>query len=116
MEFTQEQVKAMAERAATVLATILLAKMVRMGWLSDSDSAALLPFLILLPSLAYAWWVNRNKALVKAVANTLDDEGKKQIVLTSATVAASLPEQNVISNEAAKVVSAAGPGAPLTQT
>lgn len=108
LEFSQEQVKAMAERAVTVLATIFLAKLVKWGWLSDSDSAALLPFVVIMPSLAYAWWINRNKALVIAAANTVDDQGRKPVIVTSQNVANSTAETNIVSAENVKVVNQAG--------
>lgn len=108
IEFSQEQIKAMAERAITIIMTIFLAKTVKWGWLSDSDSAALLPFLVILPSLVYAWWVNRNKALVVAAANTFDDQGKKPVIVTSPTVAGETRETNIVSDENVKVVNQAG--------
>lgn len=115
IEFSSEQIKAMAERAVTIIMTILLAKTVKWGWLSDSDSAALLPFMIILPSLAYAWWVNRNKELAKALANTVDAQGNRPIVVTSSAIAESTPQSNIVSNEAVTVVSKAS-GAAITPT
>jgi hypothetical protein len=99
IEFTPEQIKAMAERAITVLVTILLAKMVRFGWLSDSDSAALLPFMVILPSLAYAWWVNRSKALARSAASI-----PGTVVITQPGIASSTMESNIVSNVDATVV------------
>lgn len=100
MYFTSEQIKAMAERAVTVLVTIFLAKLVKIGWLSDSDSAALLPFLVILPSLAYAWYTNTDKALAQATVNAIPGT----VVVTTQKVADEVPGNSVVSNESVQVV------------
>lgn len=100
VEFSTEQIKAMAERAVTILVTIFLAKLVKMGWLSDSDSAMLLPFFVILPSLVYAWYVNRGKALAQATVNAIPGT----IVVTTPEVAKAVPSTDVVSNEAVQVV------------
>jgi hypothetical protein len=102
IEFTQEQIKAMAERAITILFTIFLAKLVRMGWLSDSDSAMLLPFLVILPSLAYAWWVNTDKSLVQSASNV-----PGTVVVTTKHLAESTPQTNIVSSTTSRVVTEA---------
>lgn len=101
IEFSSEQVKAMAERAVTILVTIFLAKLVKMGWLSDSDSAMLLPFLVILPSLLYAWYVNRGQALAQATVNAVPGT----VVVTTPEVAKAVPSTDVVSNEVVQVVS-----------
>lgn len=95
----QDQVKGIIERTATVVATMLLAWLVRKGWIGESDVATLLPAIILIPSLLYGWWINRPKALVQSVAAL-----PGTVVITDEKIAKSTPETNVVSNTEAKVV------------
>lgn len=100
---TQEQIKGMAERFATVVATMLLAKAVEKGWISSSDSATLLPAVVLIPSLIYGWLVNRNKSLIQATAAI-----PGTVVVTQPSIAAATPETNIVSTETTKVTTPAG--------
>jgi len=100
---TQEQIKGMLDRLIAVLLAWLAAKAVQKGWLGESDAAQLLPAVVLLPSLAWAWWTNRNKALQQAAANTVAPDGTKPIIVTSAAMAESTPEANILSSEKFKV-------------
>ena len=102
----QDQIKGMLDRAATVLATMALAWMVKKGFIGEADSAQLLPALVILPAIAYGWWNNRPKALLQSAANVTDPAtGKPTVIVTSPEMAAATPEQtNIISNTAVKVV------------
>lgn len=97
----QDQLKGMLDRAIAILATMFLAWMVKRGWLGESDSAALLPLVVLLPSLAWGWWNNRDKALVQAAAAV-----PGTVVVTTKELATSTPgQQNIVANTAsAKVI------------
>lgn len=101
-----DQVKGMIDRTILVLATWLLSKAVSAGWLSQADSAQLLPALIILPALAWGWWNNRDKALIQSAANVVDPgTGKPTIIVTSPEMAAATPGQNnVVSTDDVKVV------------
>jgi len=106
--FNQEQVKGMGERLATILATWLLLKLVRSGVISTEDSGILLPGLVVLivaaPSLFYGWYVNRSRALQVAAANTASPDGTKPIIVTTAAIAASTKESNIVSSDTNRVV------------
>lgn len=108
MIVTQEQLKGMLDRFAAVMATMLLAYFVKRGWIGESESATLLPAVVLLPSLAWGWWVNRNKALQQAAANTISPDGSKPIIVTSPEMAAATPESNIVSSESFKVTGPQG--------
>lgn len=102
MALTSDQVRGMLDRAASVLATMFLAWCVKKGFIGESDSAALLPAVILLPSLAWGWWVNRNKALVQSAANV-----PGTLVVTTPALAAATPESNIVPATSTKVVDTA---------
>lgn len=99
-----DQIKGMLDRAIAVIATMFLAWMVKKGWLGESDAAALTPALVLLPSLMWGWWNNRDKALLQSAANVVGEDGKRTLIVTSATMAAATPENtNIVSNAEVKV-------------
>ena len=101
-----DQIKGMVDRTILVLATWLLAKAVSAGWLSQADSAQLLPALIILPALAWGWWNNRDKALLQSAGNVIDPKtNKPTIIVTSPEMAAATPGQNnIVSSADVKVV------------
>ena len=95
----QDQVKGMLDRAIAVLATMFLGWMVKKGWLGESDSATLLPAVVLLPSLAWGWWNNRPTALVQSAANL-----PGTTIVTTPDLADATPFQgNIVSNTKVKV-------------
>ena len=102
----------MLDRAAGILAAYLLAILVRKGYIGQADSDTLLPLAVILvtliPSLAWGWWVNRNKALQQAAANTVDANGNKPIIVTSPAVAAATAETNIVSSADVRVVAPSG--------
>lgn len=106
--FNQEQVKGMFERFATIIATWLLLKLVRSGYISTEDSTILAPGLVILivaaPSLFYGWWINRSKALQQAAASVFLPDGSKPIIVTSPEIAAATSESNIVSAATNKVV------------
>jgi hypothetical protein len=73
---------------------------VKKGYIGESDSATLLPALVLLPALAWGWWNNRPKALLQSASAVVGEDGKKTIVLASPEFAKATPEMNIISNTA----------------
>lgn len=99
---TEDQIKGMLDRFIAVIATLFLAYLVRRGIIGESESAMLFPAVILLPSLAWGWWVNRNKALVQSAANV-----PGTVVVTTESLAKSTPETNIVSNTTSKVISEA---------
>ena len=94
-----DQVKGMLDRGLAVLVTMFLGVLVRKGYLGESDAATLAPAIVLLPSLAWGWWNNRPKALVQSVAAL-----PNTTVVTSADLAKSTPEPNIMSADLSKVV------------
>lgn len=102
----QDQIKGMVDRTILVLATWLLSKAVSAGWLSQADSAQLLPALIVLPALAWGWWNNRDKALIQSAGNVVDPKTNKPVIIVaSPEMAAATPAQsNIVSNTEVKVV------------
>jgi hypothetical protein len=94
---TQEQIKGMLDRAGAVIATLALGYLVRKGWIGDSEVAALTPILVLVPTLFWGWWVNRNKALVQS-ASTIPGT----VVITNPEIANNVPQSNVISSSSAQ--------------
>lgn len=102
MIITQDQLKGMIDRFVAVMATMFLGYCVKKGWIGQTDSATLLPAIILLPSLAWGWWVNRNKALVQSAANV-----PGTVVVTTPTLAQSTPETNIVSSDTSRVVTEA---------
>lgn len=96
-----DQLKGITDRAVAVLATMLVGYLVRKGYLGESDAATLTPALILLPSLAWGWWNNREKSLLQSAAAI-----PGTIVVTTPALAAATPENNnIVSNTNAKVIS-----------
>lgn len=92
-----DQLKGMTDRALAVIATMFLNWLVNKGWLGQSDAATLLPALVLLPSIAYGAWNNRDKALLQSAANVVDPKtGQKTLIVTSSDLAAATPENNNI--------------------
>lgn len=102
-----DQLKGITDRAVAVLATMLVGYLVRKGYLGESDAATLTPALILLPSLAYGWWKNRDKALLQSAANVVDPETSKPVlIVASPALAAATPENNnIVSSSDVKVTS-----------
>lgn len=98
-----DQIKGMLDRAIAVIATMFLGWMVKRGWLGESDSATLLPAVILLPSLAWGWYNNRNQALLQSAANVVGADGKKTIVVASPELATAVPDTNVMSHTEVEV-------------
>lgn len=94
----QDQFKGMLDRAVAVVVTMLLGWMVRKGWLGESDAATLTPAVVLLPALAWGWWINRNKALVQSAAAI-----PGTVVVTTPELAQSTPENNIVSNTKVQV-------------
>lgn len=111
----KDQVSGTLDRGLAVLATILLGKLVEWGYLGATDAATLVPFVVLLPSMFWGWWVNRPKALLQSAANVVGADGKKTVVLASPEIANAMPEKNIVSNTstpekvAAAVAEAAAP-------
>ena len=95
-----DQMKGMLDRTIAVLATMFLGWMVKKGWIGESDAASLLPALIVLPAIAWGWWVNRDKALLQSAASV-----PGTVVVTTPELAKDTPnETNIVSNTAAAPV------------
>lgn len=98
-----DQIKGIAERALTVLVTLFLGWCVKKGWFGESESAALLPAIVLLPSIIRGYMINSNKSIVQSASAIVGDDGKKTVVLASPELAKATPDQpNIISNTSSK--------------
>lgn len=103
----QDQIKGMLDRAIAIIATTFLGWLVKKGYIGESDSATLLPAIILLPSLAWGWWRNRNTRLLQSAAAVVGPNGEKTVVIApTAVMADAVPEKNVVATveEAKEVV------------
>ena len=83
-----DQVKGVADRAIAMLLVWLVAK----GYIGESEAATIGTVIIGLLSLAWGWWINRDKALVQSAATV-----PGTTVVTTADLAASTPETNIVS-------------------
>ena len=99
----QDQVRGMLDRAMTVLVTMFLGWLVKKGVIGESDSAQLLPALVILPAIAYGWWNNRPKALLQSAASIVGADGKKTVIVASPELANATPENNIVSATDVKV-------------
>ncbi len=101
-----EQLKGMLDRFISGIAIWLLGIAVSKGWLSQNDSATLLPALVVLPSIAWGYWVNRDKALLQSAAtvpNPAAPDGKTLIVSDPALAADTPNQNNILSSKDVKV-------------
>lgn len=92
----QDQIKGVLDRAATVFATWLLSYLVQRGLLSTADSAQLLPLLVMLPAMAYAWWNNSATRQLQKAAAVVGEHGAKTLVLADTKLANATSESNII--------------------
>lgn len=92
---TAEQFKGIADRLVAMLLVWLVAK----GYLAEGDAATAGTILIGLLSLAYGWWVNRDKALLQSAATV-----PGTTVVTQSNIAHNTPETNIVSNTTSEVV------------
>lgn len=106
-----DQIKGMLDRALGILAVWLLTQGANRGWITQSDVAQLLPALVLLPSIAWGWWINRDKALLQSAATV-----PGTVVVTTPALAQETPnEANIVSTAAPKAaISAAVDSAKIT--
>lgn len=93
---TNDQLKALAERAITVLATWAVTK----GYVTPAQVTEYAPLVVALAATVYAWWVNRPKAIVQAAANIPGTT----IVTTKELSDATPTIDNITSNTETKVV------------
>lgn len=101
----QDQLKGMTDRTLSIFIAMLLGWMVRKGWLGESDAATLTPALVLVPSLAYAWWRNRDTSLLQSAAAVVGPQGQKTLVVAAPELAGAVPEANVVSSTSVEVKS-----------
>lgn len=94
---TLEQTKSIGERAATVLVTWAVAR----GWIPTGDATVMVGFVVSVIPLVWAWWHNRQQALVQKAATV-----PNTTVVTVPALAAAAPEKNVVSAAANVVVPA----------
>ena len=94
----KDQLIGMTDRALAIFLTVFLGFLVKRGYLGESEAAALLPAVVLLPSLLWGWYVNRDIALLQSASNVKGTGG----VTTPALATATPNEKNIISNEASK--------------
>ena len=99
-----EQIKGLLDRAATVVATWFVSWLVAHKMISESDSVQLLPLLIMLPAMAYAWWNNSRTRQLQKAAAVVGDHGETTVVLAAPSLADATKESNIISVKASSEV------------
>jgi hypothetical protein len=72
-------------------------KLVAWGWITADDAAWLAGGFVGLVGGAWAWWINRPKAIIQSAAST------GATVITNAEIAATTPETNIVSADAVRV-------------
>jgi hypothetical protein len=93
---TNDQLKALAERITTVIATWAVTK----GYITPAQMTEYAPLAVGVAAAIYAWWVNRPKALVQAASNI-----PGTTVVTTPELANATPNnENILSNTDTKVV------------
>lgn len=96
---TNDQVKGIIERVAYGLIMLILGKLVARGVIDGDMAAYIAGGAVTAIGGAYAWWVNRPKAIVQSAAAL-----PGTTVLTTHTLATSTPEGNIVSADTNKVV------------
>lgn len=91
----KDQLIGMTDRALAIFLTVFLGWLVKRGYLGESEAAALLPAVVLLPSLAWGWYTNRDIALLKSASNV-----PGTTVVTTEEMANSTPEKNIVASKA----------------
>lgn len=97
---TKDQTSGVLERLAYAMIMAVLAKLVAKGYLTDDMATYAATGIIAAAGSAWAWWINRPKALVQSAAAL-----PGTIVVTQPALAQATPQVNIVSNADAKVVS-----------
>lgn len=96
---TWEQIKGVGDRLIAMFLTYAVAK----GWITPSDVSTYATIFIGLISLAWGYWVNRNKALVQGAATV-----PGTVVITEPKLAHDTVESNIIPLNQVTVVAPSG--------
>ena len=94
-----DQTKGIAERLVYAAVMAVLAKLVGKGYIDQDMAAYIAAGAVTVIGSAWAWWINRPKALAQAAAAQ-----KGFTVVTGADIAHDTPETNIVSSATMKVV------------
>lgn len=93
---TWDQIKGIIERIVLVGLTWAATR----GYITSADVATISAAVLAVIGAAYAWWINRPKAIAQAAANI-----PNTTVVTTPALAAATPEtSNIVSNTEVQVV------------
>lgn len=96
---TKDQTTGILERIVYAVAMAVLTKLVAKGYIDQDMAAYLAAGVVTFVGGAWAWWINRPKALAIAAANT------GATVITSEAIAQSTPNHpNILSNTEVEAV------------
>lgn len=95
MNLTWDQISGPLDRIVLVALTFLVSK----GYISTQDVAGYATLILGVAGAFYGWWVNRPKAIVQSAAAL-----PGTTVVTTAALAASTPQTNIVSNATSQVV------------
>lgn len=96
----KEQKAGIVERLVYAAAMAVLTKLVAKGYIDQDMAAYVAAGAVTAVGGAWAWWINRPKALVQSAAAV-----PGTIVITNEQIAHSTPELNIVSNVKMKAVS-----------
>ena len=99
MNPTSDQTYGVVERIIYGVAMFVLMKAVTKGWITGQDAPYIAGGIVTLVGGAWAWWINRPKAIVQSAAAL-----PQTVVVTTPALAASTPEKNIVSADSNKVV------------
>lgn len=97
----KDQVTGVAERVVYALAMAILTKLVAKGYIDQDMAAYLAAGAVTLVGGLWAYWINRPQALMNAAVNSTPGT----VIVTSAAVANTTPNDNIVSDKEAQVVS-----------
>ena len=107
MNTSKDQVTGIIERVIYGAMMLLLGKLVARGTIDGDMAAYIAGGAVTAFGSAYAWWINRPKALVQAVANIPNPAAPngKTVIITTPELAAATPDQgNIVSSDTTKAV------------
>lgn len=106
MNPSKDQTTGIIERVIYGVAMAVLMKLVAAGWLTADMAPYVAGGIVTAVGGAYAWWINRPKAILQSAAALVDPvTGRKTVIVTSAAMAADTPENNIVSSATNEVKS-----------
>lgn len=95
MNLTWDQISGLLDRVVLVVLTYAVSK----GYITSADVGPIAAAILALGGAIWGWWVNRPKAIVQSAAAL-----PGTTVVTTPGLAASTPQQNIVSSATSQVV------------